>query len=88
MFLVGSLMTTKPYISGSNYLLKMSDYPKGAWTEIWDGLFWRFMDMHREFFLKNPRMGMLVKMFDKMSEEKRNKHIDVAENYLNQLNER
>ena len=85
-FADGGLMTSKPYISGSNYLLKMSDYPKGAWTEIWDGLFWRFMHVHRDFFLKNPRMGMLVKMFDKMPEEKRNKHIAVAENFLKQLN--
>ncbi len=66
----------------------MSDYQKGAWTEIWDGLFWRFMHVHRDFFLKNPRLGMLVKTFDKMPEEKRKKHIDVAENYLNQLDER
>jgi deoxyribodipyrimidine photolyase-related protein len=85
-FADGGLMTSKPYISGSNYLLKMSDYPKGPWTEIWDGLFWRFMHVHRDFFLKNPRMGMLVKMFDKMPEEKRNKHIAVAENFLKQLN--
>lgn len=87
-FADGGMMTTKPYISGSHYLLKMSDYQKGAWTEIWDGLFWRFMHVHRDFFLKNPRLGMLVKTFDKMPEEKRKKHIDVAENYLNQLDER
>ncbi len=31
----GGLMTTKPYISGSNYILKMSDYSKGPWCEIW-----------------------------------------------------
>ena len=30
----GGLMTTKPYICGSNYILKMSDYPKGEWHEI------------------------------------------------------
>jgi len=87
-FADGGLMTTKPYISGSHYLLKMSDYQKGAWTDIWDGLFWRFMHVYRDFFLKNPRLGMLVKTFDKMPEEKRKKHIDVAENYLNQLDER
>ena len=85
-FADGGLMTSKPYISGSNYLLKLGDYPKGIWTEIWDGLFWRFMHEHRDFFLKNPRMGVLVKTFDKMSEEKRKKHIDVAEDYLNQMN--
>jgi len=84
-FADGGLMTTKPYISGSNYLLKMSDYPKGSWTEIWDGLFWRFMHVHRDFFLKNPRLGMLVKTFDKMGEEKRMKHISIADKYLDSL---
>jgi len=28
-FADGGLMTTKPYISGSNYLMKMSDFKKG-----------------------------------------------------------
>lgn len=84
-FADGGLMTTKPYISGSNYLLKMSDYKKGPWTEIWDALFWRFMHVHRDFFLKNPRLGMLVKTFDKMSIDKQQHHIKVAENYLESL---
>jgi deoxyribodipyrimidine photolyase-related protein len=69
-FADGGLMATKPYISGSNYLMKMSDYPKGAWQAKWDALFWRFMDKHRAFFLKNPRLGMLIKMYDKMPKEK------------------
>jgi deoxyribodipyrimidine photolyase-related protein len=84
-FADGGLMTTKPYISGSNYLLKMSDYEKGAWTAIWDGLFWRFMHVHRSFFLKNPRLGMLVNTFDKMPEEKQNNHLANAEKYLLKL---
>ncbi len=84
-FADGGLMATKPYISGSNYLMKMSDFPKGDWQKIWDGLFWRFMDTHRDFFLKNPRLGMLVRMFDKMSNEKRFSHIETAENYLASL---
>jgi deoxyribodipyrimidine photolyase-related protein len=84
-FADGGLMTTKPYISGSNYLLKMSDYEKGDWTTVWDGLFWRFMHVHRSFFLKNPRLGMLVKTFDKMPEEKQRNHISNAEKYLLKL---
>jgi deoxyribodipyrimidine photolyase-related protein len=84
-FADGGLMTTKPYISGSNYLFKMSDYKKGAWGQTWDGLFWRFMHVHRSFFLKNPRLGMLVKTFDKMPEEKQQLHINNAEKYLKQL---
>ncbi|MEO5570626.1 MAG: cryptochrome/photolyase family protein [Bacteroidia bacterium] len=84
-FADGGLMTTKPYISGSNYLMKMSDYSKGDWQQVWDGLFWRFMHVHRSFFLQNPRLGMLVGTFDKMSEEKRNTHLVNAEKYLSSL---
>jgi deoxyribodipyrimidine photolyase-related protein len=85
-FADGGLMMTKPYISGSNYLLKMGDWKKGEWQETWDGLFWRFMHVHRNFFLQNPRLGMLVKTFDKMPAEKQNKHLSAAEKFLSQLN--
>lgn len=81
-FADGGMMTTKPYISGSNYVLKMSNYSKGKWQEIWDALFWRFMHVHRDFFLKNPRLGMLIKTFDKMPEQKRHTHLQIAEAYL------
>ena len=86
-FADGGLMATKPYISGSNYLMKMSDYKKGDWQKIWDALFWNFMDKHRGFFLKNPRLGMLVKTFDKMPNEKKVSHIETAENYLKSLDQ-
>jgi deoxyribodipyrimidine photolyase-related protein len=81
-FADGGLMATKPYISGSNYLMKMSDYKKGDWQLIWDGLFWRFMNKHRKFFLSNPRLGMLIKTFDKMAEQKKSALLSAAENYL------
>ena len=84
-FADGGLMMTKPYISGSNYLMKMSNYEKGDWQQVWDGLFWRFMHVHRDFFLQNPRLGMLVGTFDKMTEEKRNTHLANAEKYLTSL---
>ena len=70
-FADGGLMATKPYISGSNYLMKMSNHSKGPWQERWDALFWRFMHTNRDFFLRNPRLGMLVRTFDKMPAEKR-----------------
>lgn len=84
-FADGGLMSTKPYISGSNYLMKMSDYPKGEWQEAWDGLFWRFMHVHRDFFERNPRLGMLVKMFDKMPKEKQQLHLENAKDFLENL---
>lgn len=84
-FADGGLMMTKPYISGSNYLMKMGDFAKGPWQEIWDGLFWRFMHVHRSFFLQNPRLGMLVRTFDKMPETKREAHLNVANEFLKKL---
>jgi deoxyribodipyrimidine photolyase-related protein len=84
-FADGGLMTTKPYISGSNYLMKMSDYAKGDWQAVWDGLFWRFMHVHRSFFLQNPRLGMLINTFDKMKSEKQQLHLVNAEAFLQKL---
>jgi len=87
-FADGGLIASKPYISGSNYLVKMSNYKKGSWQATWDGLFWRFMHTHRDFFLSNPRLGMLVKMFDKMPTEKQQNHLKNAEAYLSTLNDK
>jgi len=84
-FADGGMMSTKPYISGSNYLLKMGDFEKGEWTEVWDALYWRFINRHRAFFLKNPRMGVMVKSYDKMAVEKRQAMHLRAEHFLAQL---
>lgn len=84
-FADGGLMTTKPYISGSNYIMKMSNYPKGSWQQTWDGLFWRFLHTHRDVFLRNPRLHMLVASFDKMDKAKKQSHLDVAERFLSGL---
>jgi len=64
----GGLLATKPYISGSNYILKMSDYKKGDWCVVWNSLYWSFVNMNRDFFKKNPRMNMMVAMFDKKTD--------------------
>jgi len=82
-FADGGLMCTKPYISGSNYIFKMSDYKKGAlWAATWDALFWRFMHVHRSFFLQNPRLGMLVRTFDKMPAQKQQDLLQRANDFL------
>ena len=70
----GGLMSTKPYISGSNYILKMSDYKKGEWSTIWDALYWEFINKERSFFLKNPRMGMMVRIYDKKPNDMKNEY--------------
>ncbi len=66
----GGIFATKPYICGSNYWLKMSDYPKGEWQDGIDGLYWAFIDRNRAYFAKNPRMATMVRMHDQMPSAK------------------
>jgi len=84
-FADGGLMSTKPYITSSNYLMKMSDFKKGDWQETWDALFWRFIYVHRDFFLQNPRLGMLIRSFDKMSEAKQKAYLDKADQFIKSI---
>ena len=84
-FADGGLMSTKPYISSSNYIYKMSDYNKNDWDKVWDGLFWRFMDKQRDFFIKNPRLRMLINTFDKMDPIKKENHLINGEKFIKSI---
>ena len=76
----GGLMTTKPYISGSNYILKMSNYKKDSWCDIWDALYWDFINKERDFFKKNPRMSMMVNLYDKKNTDTKKKYHHILNN--------
>jgi deoxyribodipyrimidine photolyase-related protein len=80
----GGIFATKPYISGSNYIIKMSDYKKGEWSDVWDGLFWRFIEKNSAFFAKNYRMSMMVKTLEKMDPVKKKRLIKLAENFIHE----
>jgi deoxyribodipyrimidine photolyase-related protein len=73
-FADGGTFTTKPYLSGSNYVRKMSYYPKGDWCDTWDALFWCFIGDHLDFFGSNPRLSMMARNWEKMAEGKREEH--------------
>ncbi len=83
----GGVFSTKPYICGSNYLLKMSDYKKGDWCDVADGLYWRFIDRHRAFFLSNPRMSVMPRSLDKMKSERKQRIFALAENFIEDVTE-
>ena len=84
-FADGGTFTTKPYISGSNYILKMSDEPKGSWCAAWDGLFWSFIADYQEFFLANPRLSMMARTWVKLGPEKQAMHRHAAKKFLDSL---
>ncbi len=81
----GGMIVTKPYISSSNYIKKMSNYSDGPWCEIWDSLYWRFINKHKDFFNGNPRLSMMTIHLKKMPPEKLEKHLELAEEFLANL---
>lgn len=71
----GGLMATKPYVAGSGYIAKMSDYCHGcAYSPAqktgpgacpFNYLYWAFYDRHGPHFAKNPRVAMMVRTWEK-----------------------
>jgi deoxyribodipyrimidine photolyase-related protein len=78
----GGLITTKPYICGSNYILRMSDYTKGVWAGTWDSLYWYFVYKHRAVLAKNHRLALMASSIKRMSPEMLRAHIATAQAYL------
>ena len=84
-FADGGIFTTKPYLSGSNYVRKMSDYRKGPWCEVWDGLFWSFIHRHGDFFRSQYRLAMMARNLDRMATETLLSHQRRAADFLDGL---
>ena len=97
----GGVFATKPYICGSNYVFKMSDYPKpkkgetlfdavgddgqaATWADVMDGLYWRFIDRHRDFFAGNYRMSMMTRSLDKMKDDRKAFLFAAAERFIDE----
>jgi len=52
---------TKPYISSSNYIRKMTHYEVYPnWTEDWDSKYYSFLAKHKKLFKKNPRLNLMM----------------------------
>jgi len=81
----GGIFSTKPYISSSNYIKKMSDYKSDHWCVIWDALFWKFIHDHESYFRKQYRLAMLTRNLDKMGSSKLNNHLAIGADFLKNL---
>ena len=70
-FADGGVFATKPYICGSSYMLRMSNFKKGAWCNAVDGLYWQFIERNREFFSANPRLSLMIRSLDKIDPQRK-----------------
>ena len=77
----GGLMASKPYISSSNYILRMSNHTKGEWSVIWDSLYWQFISNLKEKLVTNPRMSLMVNIFDKKTNKAKKDIKSISENF-------
>lgn len=71
-FALGELITTKPYVSGSSYIHRMSDYcdkcafhPKKTCPIT--RLYWAFLNRHRDVLEGNPRLSLPLRNAQKRS---------------------
>jgi deoxyribodipyrimidine photolyase-related protein len=81
----GGLITTKPYLCGSSYVLKMSDFKRGPWCDVWDGLYWRFVALHADTLRGNPRASVMTLQLQRMDASRLAAHRRCGERFLAQL---
>ncbi len=85
LFSDGGIFATKPYICGSNYYRKMGGYKQEDWCEAIDGLYWGFIEKHKAFFLKNPRLSMMARAVEKMDAAKKKRIYSAANDLKKKL---
>jgi deoxyribodipyrimidine photolyase-related protein len=94
-FADGGIVGSKPYVSSANYIDKMSDYCKncfydkkektGAKACPFNSLYWHFYERNRAKLEKNPRIGMMYRVLDKMPEADKKAIFAAAEQHLMNL---
>ena len=75
-FADGGIVGSKPYVSSAAYIQKMGNYCDGCYYNYKDKfgekacpfntLYWDFYDRNRSLLERNPRIGMMYKVWDKM----------------------
>ncbi|MCH8494769.1 MAG: cryptochrome/photolyase family protein [Balneolales bacterium] len=94
-FADGGILASKPYVSGGNYINKMSNYCKSCSYKIslktgeeacpFNYLYWNFVDNHRDVFEENGRVSFMVNMFDKRSDEDKKAIKESANTFIENL---
>jgi deoxyribodipyrimidine photolyase-related protein len=75
----GGIVATKPYVSAAAYIHKMSNYCDSCVYDNkkrigenacpFNSLYWNFLDDKKQFFEKNNRMAMMLRLLQKIAPE-------------------
>ena len=79
-----NIMTTRPYFSSSNYIHKMSSFKSkdDNWSEIWDAVYYSFINKHYKMLKKNYATARQVKHWTDKSKEEQKELIKKSNSYL------
>ena len=75
----GGIVATKPYVSSGSYINKMSNYCSNCSYNLkkrtgedacpFNSLYWNFLDDKKQYFVKNNRMAMMLRLLEKIPQE-------------------
>lgn len=80
----GKGFDNQPSIAPSNAILEVSHYTRGVWSDVWDGLFWRFVEKHQTLLSHNPRLRVMVQRLNRLDPDRKRVIQYRAEDFLNQ----
>ena len=60
----------------------MSNYKKGHWSDVIDGLYWNFIHNNGEVLSRNPRMGMVMMSYRKLKKERKDYLLNIANEFI------
>ena len=75
-------MMSRPYFSSYNYILKMSNFKKDEWCNIWESLYYNFINDNINLLKNNYSTAIMVKHWKNKSKDEQKKIINTALNYL------
>jgi deoxyribodipyrimidine photolyase-related protein len=91
----GGIVGSKPYVSSASYIDKMSDYCQnchykkdlkiGEGACPFNSLYWNFYDAHQEKLKSNPRIGMMLNVWNKMNSDQKSDLLQQAAYYLDKI---
>lgn len=81
-FADGGVFSTKPYICGSSYIMRMSNFKKGPWCDIVDGLYWSFIKNNLDYFKTNPRLAVMPRALERLKPERTQLIFGAADRFI------